>query len=109
MVVAYKAPAPVTARLASEADRVLLEAVAEHQGLTVSKLVARAIQDYIREYVREVGPDTIVRDNRATAEAREQSISRQMNSLMSDVPLAPPGANGHDQDPSVSAQARTGL
>jgi hypothetical protein len=86
------AVAPVTFRPSSAESRDLLEAVAAFSNLSVSKLVARAIDDYVAAFVKRVGADEIAKQRRADAEERERSLTRQMAALLRQGALAPDSA-----------------
>ncbi|WP_345509315.1 hypothetical protein [Terrabacter aeriphilus] len=69
---------PVTFRPKNAESRALLEAVAQHRGLSVSKLVAEAADKFARQYIEKVGPEKFASDLHEAAERRERSLQRQV-------------------------------
>jgi hypothetical protein len=83
------APVPVTFRPKSPQARALLEAVARHRGVSLSKLAAEATDHFARLYVEKVGAEQFSADLRSIHD-REQRVSERM---LQDI-LNDPGVDG---------------
>lgn len=94
--------APVTFRPKNAQSRELLEAVAEHRGASVSKLVAEATDKFARQYIELIGPEKFASDLRKAAERRERSLQRQMTQFFEQAEVA-----GSDEPEESSSSKST--
>jgi hypothetical protein len=80
---------PITFRPKNAQSRAMLEAVAQHRGMSLSKLVAVTMDDVARNYIANVGPAKFAEDLKAAAEERERSLARQLEAMVAQAePLA---------------------
>lgn len=96
---------PITFRASSPEARQLIEDVARHRGISLSKLAAAVMEDFAAKYIRKVGPQQFADDLRQVDEMEQRNRDRFLAGL--DDFLQPAGLVDADDAGDTSSPVPT--